>query len=233
MEPIPETRRAIDELDVFTDEALLDDLQAMSRRVQALVPSCRGMSVALLDQGVTLTLVASQEEIAVLDAVQYLDGGPCVNSTEGHAIVVSDNDELDEQGWHLFAAATAADGIRSTLSLPIVEDGAVTGSVNLYAAEPHAFDGQHEAISSLLGAWAGGAVINADLTFSTRQAAQRAPQLLADTARVETAVGVLVARWGHTEDEARRHLEDAAAAAGIPVVAIASTVLTHFNMPEE
>lgn len=191
------------------------------------------MSIALLDHDVTLTLVATDEEIAVLDAVQYLDGGPCVESTRGRDIVIRDNDELDEHGWHLFAAATAADGIQSTLSLPVVENGTVTGSINLYAGEAHAFDGHHEMLAMLLGAWAGGAVSNADLTFSTRLKAQQAPQTLAESARVAAAVGVLVTRWGYTEHEARRHLEEAAAAAEIPAGAIAAIVLAHFRRPEE
>ncbi|WP_160005875.1 hypothetical protein [Nocardioides sp. AX2bis] len=89
-----------------------------------------------------------------------------------------------------------------------------------------------EKLASILGALAGGAVSNADLTSSSLQAAQQAPQTLADAARVAAAIGVLEAHWGHTLDEARRHLEEAAAAAVIPVAAIVVIVLRHFS-PEE
>jgi hypothetical protein len=42
----------------------------------------------------------------------------------------------------MFADATAAKSVRSTLTLPLVgTDGGALGTVNLYAASPQAFDG--------------------------------------------------------------------------------------------
>src|SRR3712207_8045296 len=54
------------------------ELYAMASRVRALVPEVIGLSLNVVEDGVTLTLVASAEQLAALDAAQYLDGGPCV-----------------------------------------------------------------------------------------------------------------------------------------------------------
>ncbi len=232
MEPIPETVLAIDELDPFASaDDLLSRLVRAGDAVRAVVPILRGMSLTLVDHGVTLTLVASDEEAAILDAVQYLDGGPCVETAQTGQVIAGTSGDLDEAGWHLFAATTAAHGVASTLSLPLMLDGAVVGSVNLYAATPDAFDGHHEKLAQVLEAWPGGAVRNADLTFSTRSTAQLAPQVLHDARRVDNAVGMLAARLDYGIAEARTRLEDAAVSAGLSTVAVAEEVIVLFSRP--
>lgn len=77
MEPIPETLAAINELHPAVDDvALLEQLTAAAERARTIAPDCVGVSVAFLDVGVTFTLVATSDKIALVDAVQYLAGGP-------------------------------------------------------------------------------------------------------------------------------------------------------------
>ena len=82
MEPIPETTEAVEEFGPFDDADLLQDLRARAGEVQAFVPDCVGLSLSSSEHDVTWTMVATSEEIAVLDAVQYLDDGPCVHAVE-------------------------------------------------------------------------------------------------------------------------------------------------------
>jgi GAF domain-containing protein len=224
LEPIPETARAIDELDL-EDGALLEDLLRTGRRVRAVVPDCVGLSLTIIDYGVTLTLVASGLEVMVLDAVQYLAGGPCERAVDADEVIYTDASVLDENNWHLFADATAARGIASTLSLPVLEGDAVIGGVNLYGATAHAFEGHAAEVAEVLGAWAAGAVSNADLSFESRRNAQRAPDLLREAARVDAAVGMLAARLDIDVDEARDRLLGAAARAGLPPVQLVEVLM--------
>ena len=228
MEPIEESLRAAAEFDPDIDEVkLLDDLRSLSERVAALVPECFGMSVARYDLGVTLTLVATTREAAILDALQYLDSGPCVEAVEaGDVLALSVEDLLDEESWRLFARAAAAAGVGSTLTLPVAAAGGeVTGSVNLYATTPHAFDHHHRALASILGSWAGAATTNADLSFSTLETARQAPRVLADKVLVETAAGLVMAAAGISADEAHQRLVDAALRAGLSEVQVAEAVV--------
>src|SRR4051812_49603405 len=74
------------------------ELLRMSRRAVEIVPECVGMSLALLEHGLTLTLASSNGLVAGLDAVQYLDGGPCIDgAADGREIEVGDL--LEEQAW--------------------------------------------------------------------------------------------------------------------------------------
>lgn len=70
MEPLPETQSAIEEFGPFVDDLdLLEHLQRSATLVRAVVPSCVGLSLAMLDEGLTFTLQATSEEITGLDAV--------------------------------------------------------------------------------------------------------------------------------------------------------------------
>jgi GAF domain-containing protein len=226
MKPVPETSRALSELAPYGDVDLAADLDRTARRVQAVVPDCVGFSLSLLAEGLTFTLAATSEEIAALDAVQYLDGGPCVDAfSAGTVLSVPALDVADEAQWGLFALAGAAAGVVSTLSLPIQENGEVTGGVNLYAASPNAFTGHHDELAGLFGAWAPGAVSNADLPFHTRTEAAKAPKRLEDQDRINQATGVVMAAHRVDAGTARTRIREAAARAGVPELGVALAVL--------
>jgi GAF domain-containing protein len=236
VEPIPETVEAIDEFGPFRSggEDGLAQIKAMADRVRRLVPECVGLSLAMLKEGVTLTLVATDEEIAALDGVQYVADGPCVAAVEvDRAVEYRATDPLDEESWRLFAQVTAAAGIASTLTLPVLEDGRAVGSVNLYASAPQAFTGRAEAVAAVVGAWAPGAVANADLGFSTRFAAQEAPQVLRDDMRLQVALGIIAASEGVDIETARERLREAAERAGVGESALAKQVIGRLSLPED
>jgi GAF domain-containing protein len=227
MEPIPETLQAFDELDSVLDEAtLLDQIRATADRAREVAPGIVGVSVASREEGITFTLVATDDEIAVLDAVQYVASGPCVDAMDlGHGIATSPGGLLDESRWQDFARASAAHGVRSTLTLPVVRDDRVVATVNLYGHDEDTFVGRHEDLAKVFGAWAPGAVANADLSFQTRVAAEQAPTQLTQYARIDAASGILAARNQVPVAEARQQLDDAARRAGVPVATLAAVVL--------
>lgn len=216
MVPIPETVQAIDNLDPTDDFDLLGGLRSLADRAQAVVPDLVGVSIARLTEGLTFTLVATTEEIAVLDGIQYLAGGPCVEAARINSHVEFDNDDpLDEDRWQLFAQATAARTIRTTLTLPVMANEHVVGTINLYAASKRAFAGHRDELADIFGAWAAGAVANADLAFTTRRDAESAPDELHERLNVEVAVGITAARHGIEVEAAEALLRAAALRAGV------------------
>jgi GAF domain-containing protein len=222
MEPIPETVEAIDEYGPFGSEDvdLVAELRERGRQVQDMVPDCIGFSLASREYGVTFTLVADDEYVAVLDAVHHL------SEQQPEPTGFDLEDILDENSWRRFGCPSAAKGVRSTLTLPIVApDHRVVGSVNLYGGSAQAFTGHHLELAVVFGAWAPGAVTNADLSFSTLGEARRAPQLLKDEVTVQVAVGILVAREGLDVQVAERSLRDASARAGVSLNDLAKAVL--------
>lgn len=225
MEPIPETSEAVSEFGPFEID-LIQHLKDKASQVRDIVPDCVGISLASREHGVSFTLVATDEEIAALDGVQYLDGGPCVDGVkEVRVMEYRDEEVLGEESWQLFAQATAAAAISSTLTLPILNESRVVGSVNLYATTPRAFSGHHEEVAEIFDAWAPGAVANADLSFSTRRTAEKAPRLLYEDMRIQVALGILMSSRNIGLEVAREQLHEAARRAGVSQAALSERLI--------
>lgn len=226
MEPIPPTREAIEKLERLGDTEVERILRRLGERVVTAVPTCVGLSLTLVDDNVTLTLVASDPDASELDAMQYLDGGPCVEATTATRLVeINEADLLDEERWSLFARASAAQGVQSSLSMPIIDQGRAVGGINLYASTRDAFRGHHDELARIVGAHAPAAVIDADLSFSTRLRAAAAPGVLAAQADIDTAVGYIAASQGVDAETALERLHDAAARSGSTDREVARTVI--------
>jgi GAF domain-containing protein len=233
VEPIPETLEALVEVDSYLDEGTLElQLRTTADRAAQLAPGLVGVSLAFREHGLTFTLVATDEEIATLDAVQYVTTGPCVDAVElGHGIATPDG-LLSERRWQHFARASAGVGVRSTLTFPVVHGDVVVATVNLYGRADDTFTGRHQVLAGVFGAWAPGAVANADLAFTTRRAARQAPTQLQEAAIVDKATGMLASERQVTVEEARAQLQDAADRAGVPVHRIAR-VLMDIHLDDE
>jgi GAF domain-containing protein len=216
MEPIPQTTETLRELARQGEVSLGVGLYAMAQRVRALVPQLVGLSLGVVESGVTLTLIASEEQLAALDAVQYLDGGPCVAGVDGaEPLNVKIDDLLNEDRWQLYARACAAVGVASSLSLPITDGDRVVGGVNLYASSPDAFNGLHAELAEAVGSEAELAMTNADLSFRTLKRAMEAPARIREGGDINIALGIISESQGVNIPIARERLRDAAARAGI------------------
>ena len=224
MEPIAESLEALTRLSDTSGRDLVESMRSAAVRVVKAIPDCVGMSICHFQAGMTFTLLATTERLRVLDAAQYLDGGPCqVAALEGDEVEV--DDLLDEDRWQLLALAGAAHGVRSSLSLPMRHEGQLYGSINFYAATTSGFQGREQDLARMFGASVEEAVANADLSMSSVERAKQAVEQLDASDSVNQAVGVLAARDGMSLKEAEELMRTAANRAGISVVAIAEVLL--------
>jgi GAF domain-containing protein len=227
VEPLPETQVALAELVSFDEPDVDTLLQDLGEEARKIVPELVGLSLSLASEGLTFTMVSSGTGPSVLDAAQYLDGGPCVDVTEGRSDVteVALDDPLDEEQWSLYAKMGAALGVASSLSMPVFWHGQRVGGVNLYASTADAFSDHHDELALLMGTSAAEAVSNADLSFSTRLEAAAAPARLRDRTDIDTAVGLVAALRDCDIDAARRHLREAAARAALTEAVVARVLV--------
>jgi hypothetical protein len=96
----------------------------------------------------------------------------------------------------------------------------VRGTVNLYAATQRAFVGSHDKLGNIFGAWAAGAVSNADLAL-TRREAETAPDRVQDRLVIDVAIGITASRLGIDVETAKARLDDAAARGGVSLSQLA------------
>lgn len=113
LEPLPETRDALETMGRSSDRGLAAALTRQSRLVEDIVPNLVGLSLALVQEGLTSTLAASDGRLALLDAIQYAVGGPCVDAAMEDRTVLGGNSDgglLGEERRVEFAPASAAHG---------------------------------------------------------------------------------------------------------------------------
>ena len=222
MDPIPETVDVLHRLkETERDPLVLAGLGALTDRVQQLVPSCVGLSIGMAETGLTLTFVSRQSRLSTLDALGYVAGAdddslvdlPADPAPTGDSL--DRVDPLDEEAWRLDSLADAAMGISSSLTIPLMEGGSAIGSVSFYATDRDALATRKDDLAHLCGAWADGAVANADLSFSSRLRAATGPAILDDQDRIDQAAGVAAEALGLPFEEARRRMRAASARAGI------------------
>jgi GAF domain-containing protein len=225
--PLPETAQALAALELATGDAspLAKRLDGAAAGARAIAPDCVGLTLSFVHQGVCFTWVTADLE-AALDAVRSPAASHQVASVEGGAVTGRLHDgPLDEQRWLTLAAATALAGVSSTLSIPLVDRGQLYGGLDLYGGSATAFDGHHVELAQLFGGWAGGAVTNADLTFSTMARARTAPRVLTEGMRSDIAVGMVMSAHGLPEAAARDRLAVVAERAGVSPVRVADILL--------
>lgn len=228
MEPLPETAEALAELLAYGDTTVATELARIGSGVRALVPACVGVSLSLKTERFTFTLVADSDAALEIDTAQYLDDeGPCIEAVQtDETVATSTAGPLDEDRWRLFARAEAANGVESSLSLPIRgHHGEVVAGVNLYASTAGAFDGHHAEIARICHAWTPGAVKNADLSFSTRLEAAATPDRIRDQAAVHQAIGMFAEFKNLDMETAASRLREAAAQAHITQAQAAHVII--------
>ncbi len=209
MELLPQSREALDEYVTPSIDDVEDLLRVIEGWALRAVPECVALSVTLLDDDLTFTLVDSSAGA----------GRPPRGSEAGAGTRSPSEQErrhaLDEAEWADMARERAFEGIASTVSLPVVEEGRAVLNIDLYASTAHAFHDRIDGLVAALGAWQAGAVTNADLGFETLRRAQAAPERLREQRLVDVAVGLVAARAGLTTDDALDLLREAAEVAGI------------------
>ena len=234
MDFLHHTREALDEYVSLAEPDLETSLQAMGCAAESIVAECVGLSLTLLEQDLTFALVApslpgatrepafSHRQAAAAAPSQASDPAPTAGPDDGGQRAGSG---LDEDLWALMARSQSAEGIASSLSLPMLEDGRVVGGITLYASSEDAFAGRHTLLADALGASADGAVTNADLGFEARRRAEEAPRRLREEQIVDVGTGILAARLNLDIGSARGRLREASAHAGVTEAQAAAVIL--------
>ena len=211
MELLPQSREALDEYVT----ASIDDMEGLLRVIEGWavrsVPDCVALSVTLLDEDLTFTLVDRD----ATSAPAYDGAAPHETREAGPGPPPGEAHPLDELDWADMARERAFGAIASTVCLPVVEDGRAVLNIDLYASTAHAFRDRIEGLVEALGAWQAGAVTNADLGFETLRRAEQAPERMREQRLVDVAVGLIAARMAVTTELAVVMLREAAERAGV------------------
>lgn len=203
-------------------EEFLQELAVLAARTIAEGLCC---GITLQPDGHPLTVATSDPQAAEVDEMQYgLDQGPCLHAMRNGQMVKIE-DTAAEQRWGGFSVRAAANGIRSSLSLPLAADD-ITGALNLYAPVPRAF-GEAE----IRRAETFAASASAALALAARQASSAAltghlRAALASRTVIDQALGIIMAQERCTSAQAFAILRSASQNRNVKLRDIARQIIT-------
>lgn len=195
-------------------------------RARAVTAGCRWVTLGRLDQGLLHTVAATGSVPAALDAVQYLDGGPCVMSPLYGTRVearLADSDEASP--WGLLGLSAGSAGVGSVLSLPVTDDGVVVGALTLYDSRGDALEGHEQQLADLCAGLAVDGLRRAEQTPAQRLANALAPERARDQNSIDWAISLVARLVDADPADASDSFRRAATRAGMSDSALAAHLI--------
>jgi GAF domain-containing protein len=180
-------------------ESVLQTVVELAKRV---LPGNPEASISLLANGRPSTTSSTGELATDLDETQYGRGyGPCLESAST-GLLIEIPDTASEQRWADYCRIAAQHGNRSSLSVPLPVSERVSGALNIYAREAHAFDEQAKAAALRFAPYASVAVANMHAYQDARDMAGNLQVALESRAVIDQAKGILMERYRLSADQA-------------------------------
>ena len=150
--------------------------------------------------------MASSAFVEEIDDIQYGGGeGPCISAAASGQPMRSVSVEADQR-WPSCGPTAGRLGVHSVLSLPLLVDDEVIGSMNVYAHPEHAFDDRAERIGQVFAVPAAITAQNAHVLAQLQRKTANIQNVLTTRAVINQAVGMIIGSTGRTPDEALHRL---------------------------
>ena len=179
-------------------------LQTVADLTKTVMPGHIEASVSLLVKDGPSTVASTGRLATDLDESQYDRGhGPCLHAARtGELIEIADT--RTDSRWPDYMPRAAEYGALSSLAVPLAIDAdeQVTGALNIYAREPHAFDEDSRSAATRFAPYAAVAAGNLHAYRSARDMADNLRIALESRGVIDQAKGILMARHKITADQA-------------------------------
>jgi GAF domain-containing protein len=179
----------------------LDRVAALA--AQAIDPAV-AVGITLLDETRRpSTAFWTHDAAPRVDQAQYEEGaGPCLAAYKERRMIRVEDVRTVRHQWPAFSQRAVAEGLFSTLSLPLMAGAETFGAFNLYARTRDAFTPDHEADAELFATGAAVVLANASAYWAMSDLASGLQTAMQSRAQIEQAKGILMASRHCTPDEA-------------------------------
>jgi GAF domain-containing protein len=196
--------------EVVLDQPAVEDLLTEAARAAAggVGLSCGITYVARYG---VVTVASSDARADAVDEIQYsAGGGPCLEALHTGAVVRVEDQATDTR-WGSYPELAMGAGVRSSVSFPLTVDDRPIGALNVYSTRRGPLPADEEAAALLA---------SAQLTGVLQAVRRLAAGVLRDPAQarqlqerhdVDIATGILMARHGCSDTDAREVLAQRAA----------------------
>ncbi len=194
------------------------------------IPGVDGVSVTALHASDGKLHVQAWEVTAPfvreLDIRQFveLSQGPCIASMTARRPIVSPSLSADTR-WRRFGASIAGLGVESALSLPLLIDDQMIGSINCYAFSPAAFGHHAVQLGMAFAKPAAESLKNAQLRRVAREQAEQPHRSASSHSVIDHAIGIVRGRTGASDQDVLAHLQHISQTENVELAAIAQRVV--------
>jgi GAF domain-containing protein len=209
-----------------------DDLVAMQTKITLIatetVPGCDMASITALRHGKPTTPAFTAKTALLLDETQYqLGDGPCLAAIRhrGAEHVSTTSDDR----WPAFLSAAAAHGVLATFSVPLGNEEAVMGALNMYSETQAQYDAAARDVGCSFADQLGVAVATATLYAESYELSRQLQQAMESRAVIEQAKGILMAAQRCGPDAAFQILVRASQNQNRKLRAIASEIVDRYG----
>jgi GAF domain-containing protein len=192
---------------LVSEQSLENALRQVLHLACASLPGGDEGGVTLLEREGPRTAAATSDLALQVDTSQYDSetSGPCLEAYRRQEIVRIDSTASDPR-WPEFTNTAAANGIKSTLSLPLVVGGDGLGALNLYSRQENGFSAADEALGTTFASYASVTMANARVYWRTQRLAGQLQEALSTRGVIEQAKGIVIAMQGCSDEDAFRLL---------------------------
>jgi GAF domain-containing protein len=207
-------------------------LQAVADLSKSVMPGDPEASIFIQDSRRQFTVVSTGQLALDLDEVQYSEHhGPCLHAASTQE-VTEILDTRRETRWPDYAQRAVEHGNLSSLSVPLLPDGDLSGALNIYARQVNAFDADARAAAARFGPYAAVAIGNMQAYASSRATAQNLQVALESRAVIDQAKGILMERRRLTADQSFRLLVEVSSRTNTKVRDVAERLVLTGELPE-
>jgi GAF domain-containing protein len=216
---------------LFSAGSVHDTLEQVVAVAVHTIEGCDFAGLFLLEGGVIVTPVRTDQVVEVIDTLQRESGqGPCLDAIAERIMVYGDDLQSDDR-WASFGPDAAGRGIRSALALPLTTNGAI-GAINLYARYPAAFGVVDRAKGVILASLASVAINAAHSLEDEERRIENLHSALSSREVIGQAQGILMERERIAADQAFDVLRRASQYLNIKLREVAQTLVDTGERPE-
>jgi GAF domain-containing protein len=201
-----------------------ETLSTIAHTARRSIPGFDHVGISTIDRGgVVTTRAATDDLVTRLDDLQYgLEEGPCLQALRTDPVVVVP-DLRHEQRWPRYVARAARAGLKAQLAVQLfLDDEGTLGGLNLYSTSSAEIHPDAEAVADLFASHAAIALGHARKVSHLNQA-------LTSRKVIGQALGILMERYGLTDERAFEFLVRASSHGNVKLRDVAQDLVDKAN----
>ncbi len=210
----------------LADQRLTSAVRCIADAATKIAPGCDGASVTLIVEGDTATEASSHRVVVEVDLVQPRRGARSCMAAVAERWPVRFNFVFQTDRVKHSAPVPDQLGIADVLlSIPVLLNDEVVGSLNLYSHSAHAFDESSRSVGTLLAAQIASALVTSDVLRASRDLVAVVQERASESEVVAQAQGVLMELYDCSSQQAAAWVDQVSRANAEPPVVVAGRIL--------